>query len=58
MNTKTDNQRAKLPKKLYMATDGSLKLCVTGPLMELPIDFQAWPRTDTANIVLFVRKAA
>ncbi|WP_020485649.1 hypothetical protein [Methylomonas sp. MK1] len=61
MNTKTakiDNQRAKLPKKLYIATDGSLKSCVTGPLLELPIDFQAWPQMDTSNIVLFVSKAA
>ncbi|MGZ0080431.1 hypothetical protein [Methylomonas sp. YC3] len=61
MNTQTakiDNHKAKLPKKLYIATDGSLKSCVTGPLLELPIDFQAWPPMDTSNIVLFVNKAA
>ena len=54
----TEKQKAKLPKKLYIATDGSLKSCITGPLLELPVDFREWPRADTSNIVLFVSKAA
>ena len=45
-------------KRLYIATDGSLKQCVTGPLLELPVDFKEWPNTDTSNILLFPDKAA
>lgn len=56
--TTTASQKAKLPKALYVATDGSLKSCVIGPLLELPIDFREWPQNDTRNIVLFVSKAA
>lgn len=44
--------------RLYVATDGSLKQCITGPLMELPVDFKEWPNTDTSNILLFPTKAA
>lgn len=45
-------------KRLYIATDGSLKQCITGPLLELPVDFKEWPKTDTSNILLFPDKAA
>lgn len=53
------NLKPNLPKpQLYMATVGSLKSCITGPLLELPVDFQAWPKADTSNVVVFVSKAA
>ncbi len=44
--------------RLYIATDGSLKSYITGPLLELPVDFREWPKTDVSNGVLFARKAA
>lgn len=53
------NLKPNLPKpQLYIASDGSLKSCITGPLMELPMDFREWPKTDTRNVVLFASKAA
>lgn len=27
---------------IYLATDGKLRFCVTGPVMELPVDFKEW----------------
>lgn len=51
-------QQSKSSKQLYIATDGSLKSCITGPILELPIDFREWPKSDTRNVVLFVSKAA
>ena len=56
MDTITTNQQYKLSKQLYIATDGSLKSCITAPLMELPIDFREWPKSDTSNVVLFKRE--
>lgn len=52
------NQKPKSPKQFYIATDGSLKSCITAPLLELPIDFQEWPKSDTRNVVLLFNKAA
>jgi hypothetical protein len=56
MDTITTNQQYKPSKRLYIATDGSLKSCITAPLMELPIDFREWPKSDTSNVVLFKRE--
>jgi len=55
---KPAHQKPKTTKQLYIATDGSLKSCITGPLLESPIDFREWPKTDTRNVVLFTSKAA
>lgn len=56
MDITDSNQQYKLSKRLYIATDGSLKSCITAPLMELPIDFREWPKSDTSNVVLFNNK--
>ncbi len=45
-------------KQIYIATDGALKSCITGPLLELPIDFKEWPKSDTSNVVIFTSRAA
>ncbi|MCQ8179760.1 hypothetical protein NP603_01445 [Methylomonas sp. SURF-1] len=55
---KHPSQQAKASKQIYIATDGSLKSCITGPVLELPIDFHEWPKSDTRNVVLFASKAA
>lgn len=55
------NQQAKTSgqkKQIYIAADGSLKSCITGPLLELPVDFKEWPKSDTNNVVLFTSRAA
>jgi hypothetical protein len=33
----------------YVSTDGILKYCITAPLLELPIDFQAWPKPNSSD---------
>lgn len=55
---KHPSQRTKSSKQLYIASDGSLKSCFTGPVLELPVDFREWPKSDTGNVVLFASKAA
>jgi hypothetical protein len=54
--TSTPPANHKPKKQLYLATDGSLKSCITAPLLELPLDFKAWPKSDTRNVVLFNSK--
>jgi hypothetical protein len=56
MDITDSNQQYKPSNRLYIATDGSLKSCITAPLMELPIDFREWPKSDTSNVVLFKRE--
>jgi hypothetical protein len=56
MDITDSNQHYKPSKRLYIATDGSLKSCITAPLMELPIDFREWAKSDTSNVVLFKRE--
>ena len=56
ITTQHSNHQYKPSKRLYIATDGSLKSCITAPLMELPIDFREWPKSDTSNVVLFKRE--
>jgi hypothetical protein len=56
ITTQHSNHQYKPSKRLYIATDGSLKSCITAPLMELPIDFREWPKLDTGNVVLFNNK--
>lgn len=49
---------SKQNRQLYIALDGSLKSCLTGPLLELPSDFKEWPHADTNNVLLFANRAA
>ncbi|OHX37736.1 hypothetical protein BJL95_08005 [Methylomonas sp. LWB] len=43
---------------IYVATDGMLRFCVTGPVMELPIDFKEWYQAEAEDVAADRFKAA
>ncbi|CAD6877727.1 hypothetical protein [Methylomonas albis] len=42
----------------YITTDGVLGYCITGPVMELPLDFKEWYQPHNNRELLHYDKAA